>query len=214
MPNPRIDLPFSRFEEDWSGKEAFVIGGGPSLSGFDFSVLPKDQVTIGANKSAFVANTDVLCSVDKLFSENCKGDIRFFKGLAVLGSTRTSLQVVIEEATYLKVDRKRTISRDRERICGLNSGFASMNLASLGNCKKIHLLGIDMKMDDVKHFHGGYHWSNGTGDYKGWSRYFDKAAKEYEKDGVEVIQYVGPIGTGLDCFPQKPLTELDPNYPT
>jgi len=189
------------------GRVTYVIGGGPSLKGFDFSKL--DGYKIGANKSAIVAKCDCMVSVDKTYAERSFKDIKEFEGEVILGYGRpTHVKNRIPNVTYVKWNRARGLSNDPEVINGLNSGYAALNVAYQKGAKNIALLGFDMKMGDTKHFHEGYSWDSGSGNYKAWAKLFDDAKTVLDRSGVEVINYVGPQGSALYQFPTRPLEEI------
>ena len=52
--------------DSWKGKRCFIIGGGPSLSDFDFDIL-KDELTIGINKTLIQFSPTLNYSMDKRF---------------------------------------------------------------------------------------------------------------------------------------------------
>ncbi|HEY9819114.1 MAG TPA: hypothetical protein V6D20_25375 [Candidatus Obscuribacterales bacterium] len=205
MPSPRIE--FGRVEGDWSDKEVYVIGGGPSLKDFDFTRLK--GYTIGANRTAFVANTDALVSVDRVFITRAAEDMKGYAGRLFLCVKNPDGCIPLEGATYLRYDPSEGLSDNPEYLIGLNSGHCALNVAYLLNAKSISLLGFDMKMDgSTKHFHGGYSWAGGAGNYMPWAKRFGRAATQLKNKGVQVINYVGPNGSGLTCFPTRPLEEL------
>lgn len=213
----RIDdaeqIPYGEVTGDWSDGWTYVIGAGPSLLGFNFEVL--DGHTIGANKSAFEAKTDTLATMDWKFAEGYAQEIADFKGDKYIGIMNIGKVVYSEGATYLKTVREGSLSTDPTLIVGLNSGYAALNVAFLKGAKKIGLLGFDMQIDSVKHFHGGYEWDKSKGaSYNSWARRFKFAKTKLEEHGVQVVNYVGPKGSGLQhYFPSVSLKELDKEYP-
>lgn len=206
------DLIYGEVTGDWSDREVFVIGAGPSLEGFDFTVL--DGYTIGANKSAIVANTDCMYSLDWKFGLEYHDEILKYPGeiyFAVMGKHVTKYNPNI---TYLQSHREGTLSTNPKETVGLNSGYGALNVAVLKNAKKINLLGFDMKLGSKKHFHGGYKWDGSKGaSYNAWARRFKFAKQTIEELELDVTNYIGPQGSGLEpYFKSKPLRDLDPNY--
>lgn len=185
----------------------FVIGGGPSLKGFDFNKL--DGYKIGANKAAIEAQCDCLVSMDSAYETRLRSEVEAFPGEVILAHVRPEgVSNRIPGAIYVKSVRNAGLSNDPSVVYGHNSGYAALNVAYLKGAKRIALLGFDMKMGDTKHFHSGYSWSKGAGNYKSWTRFFDHAAKILSAKGVEVINYIGPEGSALTQFPTRPLEEL------
>lgn len=75
---------------DWSGRRCWIIGGGPSLKGFDFNTL-RGELTIGVNK-AFLHHDPTI-----IFS----GDYRFYKKLMMFNTPkRERLWTDDEERCY------------------------------------------------------------------------------------------------------------------
>lgn len=73
---------------------------------------------------------------------------------------------------------------------GFNSGFQAVNLMFLMGCRKIVLLGFDMKLgkNGQKHWFGNHPKQlNRAFDAGKWARCMDKVARRYEKAGVEII---------------------------
>lgn len=185
----------------------YVIGGGPSLKGFDFSKL--NGYKIGANKSAILADCDCMVSIDRTYAERSAKEVREFKGEVILGYGRPDLvKGKLPNATYVKWNRDRGLSNNPEVVNGLNSGYAALNVAYLKGAKIIALLGFDMKMGETKHFHEGYSWDSGSGNYKAWAKLFDDAKIILDRNDVEVINYIGPKGSALYQFPTRPLEEI------
>ena len=189
------------------GFDAFVIGSGPSLTGFDFARLPP-AVRIGANKSAWLAGCDVLVTIDHNFHRNLRAEIKAFPGERIVARAKDEL---IPGVTYVKHGRADGFSDDPETLHGLNSGYAALNLAYQRGYKRIGLLGFDFKWDSGKsHFHEGYAWQNkDTPKYLAkWVVAFDKCLPQLEAKGVDVVNFVGPRGSGITAFETRPLEAL------
>lgn len=194
-----------------SKRVAYVIGGGPSLKGFDFSKLAGYK--IGANKSALVANCDCLVSMDGQYARECYDELLGYPGEIILGLVRPEYENnKLPNATYVKSIRQRGLSKDPTVLYGLNSGYSAVDVAYKKGFTQINLLGFDMKMGETKHFHDGYHWANGAGNYSSWVGYFDDIKSVFTKEGITCINYVGPEGSALTQFETRPLSELDEHY--
>ena len=207
------DLPYGTVTGDWSDKEVYVIGAGPSLEGFNFDVL--DGYKIGANKSAIVAKTDAMFSLDWKYVSEHHDYIMQYPGevyFAVMTKHETPYK---PHCTYLKANREGGLSKEGTCVIGLNSGYGALNIATLKGAKKINLLGFDMQLGNKKHFHGGYEWDRSKGaSYNAWARRFKTAKEHLDEMGIEVTNWVGPRGSGLsNYFQSRPLKELDPDYP-
>lgn len=158
-------------------KTVFVVGGGNSLAGFDFTLL-KDVDTIVVNKAIFdVPNPTHFVTIDhsflgkidknKLKKINCKKHF-----------------IINLEQSYMKLTKENTVIDLRgnnkydlslfdyghisnksigfgfsflEFKSGENSGHSAVQLAILLGYKTIYLLGLDYNtQNDATHYHGGY----------------------------------------------------------
>jgi hypothetical protein len=184
--------------------DCFVIGSGPSLQGFDFDTLP-EAFRVGANKSGWLANCDVLVTLDRYFPSRLKDEILKFDGEVVI-ARRPDEEMVIPDATYVMRERGDGFSEDIGALRGYDSGFASLNYAYLLGYRNIGLLGFDFKwVDNKSHFHDGYRSQNkNTHHMLGrWAKAFDRVA-----DKVCCTNYVGPSGSNVTAFPTRPLEDL------
>lgn len=147
--------PIARVEPIWVGETVYVIGGGPSLIGFNWNSLIGKR-TIAINKAIVsYPNADALYWTDSRVYGWYKQDIDKFRGLKY---------TIRHHATYpadVKVLRKSNkfgLEEAKDALChGNNSGYAAINLAYLLGAKKIVLLGYDMHNEGTKsHYHEGY----------------------------------------------------------
>lgn len=205
-------LPYGKVSGDWSDKPLYIIGGGASLIGFDFSQL--DGRLLGANKSAFAANCDVLCSLDQNFVRRTREEIQAFVAngkqafLAMPSNERG--HPPIDGVTYLLRVRENRLSDDKSRINGVNSGFACLGLAYHMGAREIALLGFDMGINESgqAHFHSGYEWHENKNHrmMQRWGKDFENASVQLDLKDVNVTNYIGPNGSNLEAF-QKALLE-------
>lgn len=150
----------------WSGRPAFVIGGGPSLKGFDWSLL-EGHLCIGVNRAIEAIEPAILWTMDHRFLRNwvangCLGE-RFDNALAAANSLKVARE---QEGCPLPPGWK-GIRRSPERWTASiehgisnvgNSGFTALHLACLLGADPIYLLGIDMRGAAGKQqwWHGDY----------------------------------------------------------
>lgn len=83
---------------------------------------------------------------------------------------------------------------------GKNSGYQAMNLAYHFGANRIILLGYDMQRTDNKEHWFGDHPNKGQSPYQAFVKRFEKAAPEWHKLGVEVLNCTR--STALTCFPR------------
>jgi len=161
---------------DSDPQEVFIVGGGPSLRGFDFFSL-LNKKTIVVNKAILnVPNPNYFITVDYTFILKI--------GLTTLGECCAHKYFVVDlsypfiqkvndsyidtrhNLTYTNLYLFDTIieSKDQNGLgfsfedfrSGANSGYSALQLAVVLGFKKINLLGIDLICTDRTHFHEGY----------------------------------------------------------
>jgi hypothetical protein len=157
-------------------KEVFIVGGGSSLTGFDFSKL-KGHHTIVVNKSIFdVPQANYFITIDYTFLRKID--------LVKFNQIDTAKVFVINFANnYIKevsgriIDTRWNLPYDLKPFDviiksrsingfgntfgdfrnGCNSGFCALQLAILLRYTKINLLGFDLTINQEKiHYHTGY----------------------------------------------------------
>ena len=187
----------------------YVIGGGPSLAGFDFGALP-DGYRIGANKSAWLAGCDALVTVDRNFHRKFLDRVSTFRDRAFVALPDAPPRRA-PEVNYWHLERGEGMSETWGTLRGSNSGFAALNLAVLMGYTEIALLGFDFQWSDSRsHFHDGYAGQNRNADrhLNTWVKAFERAKGTLWTRGVRVTSFVGPQGSRLRVFPTLPLAEL------
>jgi hypothetical protein len=149
----------------WAGQPAFLIGGGPSLIGFDFERLRGRGRIIAINRAVeFVPFADILFFMDwKLYlvyhnpldPEKSRA-WNEFKGLKIF------LNLIgrkVEDCYSLRSLGRRGSSDSLKAgfYHGNNSGLGALQLAMALHARPIYLLGYDMKHSGGRsHFHSGY----------------------------------------------------------
>lgn len=167
---------------------AFVIGGGPSLKGFDFESL-RGLPCYAANKAAIFVPWGNLVSIDGDFYRNYPEIIESFSVRAYLAPPGGQNRLY-SQANYFHRSRGRDIfERKESALPGLNSGFAALSLAVRHGFKRIALLGIDMQ-PGKGHFHDGYAHNGGRdGITRFWVEDFDAAGDQCAAHGIDAINF-------------------------
>lgn len=189
-------------------KHCYVIASGPSLIGFNFDALP-DGPRIGANRSAWLAKCDMLCTVDRNFHIKEADRIKTFGANAHVATA--SENGLYPETTYWHYARTlEGLALTPNTLAGSNSGFAAFNLAVQLGFTEIALLGFDFKWDGGRsHFHEGYGQKRHIErQLMGWVHAFKDAARQTRDLGINVTNFVGPLGSNLKVFPSAPLSDL------
>jgi len=221
-PSPCRAKPISSIlnSESWEGRRCFILCGGPSLEGFDFSQI-REEHSIGINKSFLYFPTTINYSMDARFYDALTFPNRndsesnrihnLWKGYSgrkvVLKYDRKAK--LDESVFYVNSLKKPVISLDVQYgiYAGNNSGFGGMMLAIALGCKEIYLLGVDLKIDEKKkktHFHEGYRKQNIKNLIKALERFkmeFERFAGNIEKLGIKVINC--NLNSALNCFSKK-----------
>lgn len=138
----------------WKGETVYIIGGGPSLKGFNWNLL-RGKKTIALNKAIqFWPEADVVYWTDGRVWTWHKEDIIKFKGKRYTLAPRSYPC----DVSVLKRGKKFGIEWSTDSIAhGNNSGAAAINLAIHLGASKIILLGYDMgRLNKESHFHNGY----------------------------------------------------------
>lgn len=151
----------------WAGRRCFIVGGGPSLKGFDFGRLGGERV-VAVNKAFLdVPFADVVFGMDRSLldliivgrlGENCRLDFEAFKGvklwLDVSGYSYPPGVYSVHSAG--KIGWTKSL---REGLYhGQNSGYGALNLALVLGADPIYLLGYDCSRGPAgeKNYHDGY----------------------------------------------------------
>jgi hypothetical protein len=145
----------------WEGQEVFIIGGGTSLRGFDWTLLHKEK-TIGCNNAFRLGPEvcDVCVFVDRKFilvgNQPRKGfydELEKFSNPIVTNDTQ--LQNRKEKWLNWMPRKPRGLHYD---ALGFNANCAAsaINLALLYGASIVYLLGIDMHLDSK----GKPNWHN------------------------------------------------------
>lgn len=191
----------------WSGRPVYVLGGGPSLAGYDLSNLRSLGLVLGVNRAADLVPVDATFTLDLHFMKQYAAQL---EGWAKAGqevyiaAPSDYPRDPIPGVTYLLRKPGEGCSRDpRVIVNGLNSGYGAVQLAILKGATTVYLLGFDMvdPAGGPKHWHDGYPWQAARGSvsvYRDWSRRFDDLARELPR-GVEVLN-ANPE-SGIRAFP-------------
>ncbi len=152
---PLRTVKYSTVPKKFPGETIYIIGGGPSLKGFNFKELSGCR-TIAINKALlYHTEADVLYWTDGRFYTWFKNEVDSYKGLKFAlkpGSLYTNdIKILRKGKPYGLEEDPQTLSH------GFNSGYAAINLAYHLGAKRIILLGFDMTNDgNQTHFHDGY----------------------------------------------------------
>jgi hypothetical protein len=156
-------------------KRVFIIAGGYGVNEFDLSLLKNEDVIV-VNKSIekyinakYFVTMDItlLRKIDKNIFNSFNGDKVFIVNLAP-GYMQDKAGCIIDSKfniTY-ELDKFDVILKSRaERGVGFsysdfrngaNSGYCALQFAIIQGYEEIYLLGYDLDVKGISHFHGGY----------------------------------------------------------
>jgi len=143
----------------WLDSDAIIIGGGESLHDFPWDIL-RGEMTIGCNVAYKLGNeicTAVLWSDRQSFKEHHDGLREFnVNGGPVFSDARKFWNDPPADWLYVVSRRPQGLYTDGIGWNG-NVGAGAINLAFLLGCKRVYLLGFDMKrVDSRTHWHDEY----------------------------------------------------------
>jgi hypothetical protein len=177
-----------------------MVGGGASLSGFDFEQLRGAGHVVGVNQSMFTAPTNAGVSIDYRFMRERKLElITFAERLPLYLPTRDMWWRLIEPiagAIYL-----RDVSR------GCTSGYAALSVALLKRARRIVLLGYDYGLSSGRHhYHDAYPWHvPAEQNWSAWAGLYDATAKLCRDRDIEVIN--ASPDSAIKSFPKMSIEE-------
>lgn len=207
-------------DRSWKGKPCVVVGGGPSLRDFDWSLLRGWRV-IGVNRVYERFDPTIIFSMDTRFLRWIMDDEyghdtaeRFANSKAYKVWLCTYNCKLPEDIFIIRVWKtysqgfRAFPSTMREGIGhGNNSGYGALNLAACLGASPIYLLGFDMKYEGPKtHWHEGHPIPHRPDTVNQFIKYFPLASIKLKEMGFEVIN-LNP-SSALHCFPKRPFSEV------
>lgn len=197
----------------WSKQPCFIVGGGPSLKGFDFERLRSKGKIIAINKAYLDCPfADLLIFMDKTrfyrwamenkLDKRSKQKFEEFKGhkayvymrhdipnvYLIPRAGKYGLSTSLEEGIYI----------------GTNTGYSALSVALCLGANPIYLLGFDMKYErdqkgkPVANYHGNYPTIQEEKVVRDFKLGLEKLAPELKMRGRKVIN-LNP-DSGLRCF--------------
>ncbi|MHB2169958.1 hypothetical protein [Alsobacter sp. R-9] len=178
-----------RLEADWAGRTVYLIGGGPSLKGFDFQVLRGRGIVVAINDAILAAPwADVAFSIDTVWIRNRVEALRDWGGEFVAAVPQGYEPPEGVRGRFLQRKQGTGVSPLPWIIMtGDNSGYAALSMALMRGAARVALLGYDMTTPG--HWHEGYNWRSryGARDYPRWAAMFGTLAVAAKARGVDVV---------------------------
>ena len=208
----------------FKGRRCFIIGGGPSVQGLDFSLIEND-VTIGINKafmyypkctinyamdmSWYTFLTTPTKDPDQLRAQEAWKAYKGYKTWVSLSAFKTTPPKGIQVIKKIK-EQNLSLNLEHGIFGGNNSGWGAINIALALGCNPVYLLGYDMKMSNNKtHWHEGYAKTRPQGLDRRLEKFGNMIAKFADvisEMGFQVIN-LNP-DSGLTCFPKMEFNKL------
>lgn len=182
----------------WPGETIFLLGGGPSLQGFDATKLAGRRVIALNSSWALMPDADVLLAPDRRWWRWNKGKIGF------RGDHRITTQPEAPAGVHLmEYGGREGLSADPWCLKGRNAGHQGINLAVHLGAARIVLLGFDQKPaeDGRAHWHEEHRIPSDPADYANTMiPEFETLPAPLATLGVEVLN--ATPGSALECFPK------------
>lgn len=190
----------------WAGQPCFIIGGGPSLVGFDFERLRGKGRVIAINRAfEFIPFADILFFMDWKFYKRCHDLPEVYAKWQSFGGHRAFLNLMgrkLDDVYSIRSLGRNGVSGSLGKglYHGNNSGVGALNLALCLRARPIYLLGYDMRHEGGRsHFHGGYGPRSNEHTVRNFVREFERMAPRLGGRVREVIN-LNPR-SGLKMFP-------------
>ncbi|MHA2023966.1 MAG: hypothetical protein ACTSWQ_09930 [Candidatus Thorarchaeota archaeon] len=163
-----------------SGRECFIVGGGPSLKGFDFNLLVGKEVIVVNKAIIHVPGAKYFVTVDYTFLRKVNFSKLLTPSISKVFIACLHFDYIVEKGGMIVDTRSNTVydlsdfdvvvkSRQAEGFGyrffdfrnGYNSGYCALQLAVILGYKRINLLGFDLQVVKDQgpvftHYHGGY----------------------------------------------------------
>jgi len=185
--------------------DVFIVGGGPSLYGFDFERL-NDKRVIAVNHSYRYCKPEILVFLDGKFKTECTRDFNhdlYSMPFKIIAGPSSSMKNK-ENCTVVLMSQRP--STEPFRLHGrAQTGLVAINAALVGNAKNIYLMGFD----------GGF--INGLGHFfsKDWTHSQDHNENQYAKMNPKYNIYSSykniyncNLDSKLTAFKKIPINEV------
>jgi hypothetical protein len=213
--------PFADFVADgaWADQQCFILGGGPSLEGFDFESLRGKGRIIAINRAYENAPfADILYFMDNKFyqwvhkgelSPGCLEAWNSFPGYKVfLNIMGREFDDVYSIRSLGRVGLSNSIRKGLYH--GNNSGVGAIGLAYCLKADPIYLLGIDCRIDERRkksHYHSGYAKQfTPASAFQSFKGDFERLNRFLRQTTTSVIN-LNPH-SALKCFPFSTIDEV------
>lgn len=204
----------------WAGHPCFIIGGGPSLSNFNWNLL-KGKLTIGINRVYEKMNPTIIYGQDPKFlrwilmgkySDEARTKFLDSDALKIWLNIRGAhlpgnIYILKCWKNYLEGRSAFPFSMKKGIGHGNNSGYGALNLAACLGANPIYLLGYDMAVNGSQtHWHNGHPEKAPDHVPQSFIDRFVPAAEALAKKSIKVIN-LNP-DSKLNIFPKMHLSTV------
>jgi len=188
-------MTYSTVPRDWIGRTVYLIGGGPSLKGFDFERLRGKGIVVAINDAMLALPwADCVFTIDTVWLRQRARLLRSFKG-EKLAAVPPDFNAAPPGFRYVRRLSGPGFCEGGAAIwTGDNSGYAALHMALQRGAARIALLGYDLTSPG--HWHNGYAWTCRTTDYAAWASHFYRLAVAA---GETQVVNCNPL-SGIRCF--------------
>ena len=191
-------MPLSQISPPWWGdKPVILVGGGPSLRGFDFRRLASlDAYVVGINQAIFDAPCHAGVTIDRKFVANRERELEIAAQWIPVYTAYP-----FNGAIWLRRRVGRGLSTDPTTIITIGtSGYAGVNVAVLKRARRIVLLGYDYGEGERTHYHDAYPWRDSaqTWPWGKWAAAYESMLPTLRELDIEVVN--ASPQSAITCF--------------
>lgn len=192
-------------------KECYIVGGGPSLTAFNWDNL-NNKFVIAINRAyEKLPNAQIIYFTDPDWWQRHKDAIVEHGAALYRGRINRKPDIVHPKVFEFQLLAEQGWSDDWGYLYhGINSTYAAVQVAYQLGFKKINLLGVDMKWRGKRtHWHSGHKRIDPQLIFQRFMHNFNNMVPELKKRNIEVINI--NYDTALKCFPVKSYKEAFPS---
>ena len=188
----------------WQGGRAYVIGGGPSLRGFDTTLLDGKHIVAVNNAYRLFPKAEALYFMDTVWYNWHAVELMEFKGL--MYTTARQLKDKHRVKFLNHGQRKGIDDRPDHLSKGTSSGYGGIGVAIAYGVKEVIILGFDMCRDeDGNHnYHNDHRRPVKDTIYEDAHMLsFPALVPACKERGITIINC--NLDSALECFPKEEL---------
>jgi len=200
----------------------YIVGGGPSLKTFDWSLLDDPKLFVVAINSSHIKlpNCNLIYVTDPPYIQGNMETLKAHKApvwQGALNPNNPKKLPVVDQQVHLQSANGLITNRGTYASAhGSNSVYAFLNTAVNLGFKKIYLLGVDLKWQKkgdttTSHWHSDIHPHkriDAETVYKKMQDAYKTIKKPLLDMGIQVINVNTPEGTDLKVFPILPVEKV------